>query len=76
MLQRRRRWYNTVVPALCTLACTKRSMSLAAGAVAFEDAEAISEVVTVAKDCRSPSMDDMLVYHASICLYGGNKDDF
>ena len=75
-LLRRRRWYNTVVPALCTLAGTKRYMSLAAGAVSFENAEAISEVVTVEKDCRSSSMDDMLVYHASICLYVGNKDVF
>ena len=51
-------------------------MPLAAGAVALEDAEASSEVVAVVEDCRSPSMDDMLVYHASICLYVGNKDVF
>ena len=42
----------------------------------YMSAEAISEVVTVAKDCRSSSMDDMLVYYASICLYVGNKDVF
>ena len=42
----------------------------------YMSAEAISEVVTVAKDCCSSSMDDMLGYYASICLYVGNKDVF
>ena len=51
-------------------------MPLAADAVALEDAEASGEVVVVAKDCSSPSMDNMLIHHASICLYVGNKDVF
>ena len=51
-------------------------MPLAAGAVALEDAKTNSEVVAVVKDCRSPSMSNMLVYHASICLDSGDKNVF
>ena len=67
-LQRRCGWYNFVIPAMCTLTCTKRSKPLAAGAIALEDAEANSEIVAIVEDCRSPSVSDVLVYHASICL--------
>ena len=51
-------------------------MPLAANAVAIGNIEIRSDVVIAAEDCSFPSFDDMLVHHASICLYVRNRNVF